>query len=382
MSTNAKPKPLTYQFHPLELSLIGYSGVGKTTLLTRVITHLKERWKLAYVKHDAHAFEMDKEGKDTFRARSSGADAVYISSAEQHAFLADGEDSLFSRKSRFLDFDAVLIEGYKMLAIDKICFLDDEGRILSELSDESRAGIKAFVGAQEKGPDLPQPYFHRDDSEGLASFIEHLWLEKIRARPLKALILAGGRSERMGQDKGLLDYRGKPEVYHLYDVLAKLGLSPVLSVREDQWPELDAKAYRVLSDKFLGLGPLSGLLTAMDSDPNAAWLVLACDLPLLNETTLEHLLESRSGKKMATAYRSMHDGLPEPLCAIYEPKIRMRLFEALGLGLSCPRKVLLNSDTLMLDPIDPLALENANTPEDFQKFQSLLKERTAYAPHS
>lgn len=85
---------------------------------------------------------------------------------------------------------------------------------------------------------------------------------------------------------------------------------------------------------------------------------------------------------MATAYRSMHDGLPEPLCAIYEPKIRMRLFEALGLGLSCPRKVLLNSDTLMLDPIDPLALENANTPEDFQKFQNLLKERTAYALHS
>lgn len=372
MSINAKPQ--SYNFHPLELAFVGHSGVGKTTLMEGVVARLKERWKLAYVKHDAHRFQMDAEGKDTFRAAEAGALGVYISSAEKFAFLSAEEDSLFTRKSRFLDFDAVLVEGYKSLSIDKICFLDASGDLPEGLAEEAKSGIKAYVGSSASSGF--SPYFCRDDVDALSDFIESIWLEKLQKRPLKALILAGGMSQRMGQDKGLIKYSGRTQVERLSEQLHALGIDSYLSLRAEQKWELPNS--KIIHDRFLGFGPFSGLLTAMEEDRNAAWLVIACDLPLLTSETLENLLKARDPRKMATAYRSANDGLPEPLCAIYEPKIRMRLYEAMGLGLSCPRKVLLNSDSLILEPLDSLALENANTPDDFLKLKNLLDERSAH----
>ncbi|MGH8259756.1 MAG: NTP transferase domain-containing protein, partial [Steroidobacteraceae bacterium] len=112
-------------------------------------------------------------------------------------------------------------------------------------------------------------------------------------------------------------------------------------------------------------GPIAGILAAQAQHPEAAWLVLACDLPFLDGQTLEHLLRSRHPDRLATAYRSSHDGLPEPLCAIYEPASREAIRAYVASGRDCPRKFLIQADTALLDQPDPRALDNVNTPAEY-----------------
>ena len=103
---------------------------------------------------------------------------------------------------------------------------------------------------------------------------------------LRGLVLAGGRSERMQTDKGALHYHGLDQRQHTAALLAEFCPDVRVSVRPDQAAELPA-GLTALPDTFLNLGPLGGILSAFQADPNAAWLVLACDLPFLTRDTLE-----------------------------------------------------------------------------------------------
>jgi molybdopterin-guanine dinucleotide biosynthesis protein A len=91
---------------------------------------------------------------------------------------------------------------------------------------------------------------------------------------------------------------------------------------------------------------------------------VACDLPLLDGETLDQLVAARDPGRLATAFRSAHDGLPEPLCAIWEPASAAPLLRWVETGQSCPRKFLLRHDARLLDAARPRALENANTPDE------------------
>lgn len=125
--------------------------------------------------------------------------------------------------------------------------------------------------------------------------------------------------------------------------------------------------------KFSDHGPLSGILSAMEKFPKAAWLILACDLPFVDDKTLKHLLRYRDSGKIATAYKSHFNNLPEPLCAIYEPKAKNRLVSFFNNNIVCPRKILINSKPRLLKLKNKKALDNINTPEEYQKAVSFLK---------
>ena len=110
---------------------------------------------------------------------------------------------------------------------------------------------------------------------------------------------------------------------------------------------------------------------AMNGAPTApevalnAWLVLACDLPFLDAATVRHLIERRAPGRLATAYRSASGGLPEPLCAIYEPASRASLEEWIAQGLNCPRKWMNRSEIELLDLPNAHALDNVNTAHEY-----------------
>ncbi|MFC4685349.1 NTP transferase domain-containing protein [Epilithonimonas pallida] len=191
---------------------------------------------------------------------------------------------------------------------------------------------------------------------------------------LNGLVLAGGKSRRMGNPKDKINWHGKEQRYYAADLLTPFCDEVFISCRQDQLENFDLN-YNALTDTFLNMGPFGGILSALRSQRDKAWLVVACDLPLLDEKSLEFLIENRNIEKAATTYESPFDGLPEPLITIWEPKSYPLLLNFLGSGITCPRKVLINSDTLILKPGNPDSLMNVNTPEDMVKAQDILRKQ-------
>ncbi len=181
------------------------------------------------------------------------------------------------------------------------------------------------------------------------------------------LVLSGGKSTRMGMDKGLIPYHGVPQREYLYELLEKVCEKVFMSVRGDQLEEVDNRFNTIVdSDEFRG--PYNGLLSAHKKYPEAAWLVLACDLPLIDEAALNDLLLKRDPKKLATAYAVKENPLPEPLCAIWEPQALEKSIVYLGKGnSSCPRKFLINNDVKLVFPDRPEVLMNANSQTEYKE---------------
>ncbi|MBG30663.1 MAG: molybdenum cofactor guanylyltransferase [Opitutae bacterium] len=185
--------------------------------------------------------------------------------------------------------------------------------------------------------------------------------------PPNGLLLAGGRSSRMRHDKATLSYDGQIQLERATKLLSQFCPNVHLSLRKNQNAPVESLNLPIIADAFGEIGPLGGILSAFASKPEHAWLVLACDLPFLGEDTLKHLLEERDTKKLATAYSSSHDGLPEPLCAIYEPSAARQLNHFFQeKKLLCPRKILMQTEPKLIDPLDQRALDNINTPEEYQ----------------
>ena len=176
----------------------------------------------------------------------------------------------------------------------------------------------------------------------------------------------------MGTDKAALIHPdGRTLARRAYDLLAGAGCAAVfLSLREGQ--EIppgfsDLTTVRVVRDPAgTGQGPLAGMIAAMRSAPAADWLVLACDLPRLDPATLTRLTTAKLPNEMFLCYRSEFDGLPEPLCAFYGGGVLPVLEQAVAAGGCCPRKVLIRGGCRLLEPVAKRALDNTNTPQEWQ----------------
>lgn len=191
------------------------------------------------------------------------------------------------------------------------------------------------------------------------------------ATPLYGLVLAGGRSTRMGTDKAALVHPdGRPLACRGVGLLSMDCSHVYVSLRHDQ--ELPPMIWEnpyvhiVRDPDGPGQGPLGGIVAAMRAAPGADWLVIACDLPRLDVPTLGHLVSSRLPDELFLCYRSEFDGLPEPLCGYYAARSIPILEQALAGGIRCPRKILIQNHCRLLEPVTPHALDNANTPADWK----------------
>jgi molybdopterin-guanine dinucleotide biosynthesis protein A len=189
---------------------------------------------------------------------------------------------------------------------------------------------------------------------------------------LFGLVLSGGRSRRMQRDKAGLHYGGKPQLVRAMDLLQPLVAQSFVSVRADQRSEPTRGAYDTIADIHADMGPIAGIHAALTTRPECAWLVLACDLPFLDAGTLEHLIARRVPSRLATAYRSSSDQLPEPLCAIFEPAALPQIERWISQGQKCPRAFLSQADVELLDLPSPHALDNINTVEEYAQAHAAL----------
>ena len=191
--------------------------------------------------------------------------------------------------------------------------------------------------------------------------------------PLYGLILAGGRSARMRRDKALLQYGGRTQVEETFDLVSGFTKGTFLSCRSDQWPDGLFAGLPQVHDSVTHAGPMAGILSAFSLQPDTAWLVVACDLPFLDPQTLQELISHRDAEVPATAYHSAHGGLPEPLCAIYEPAARAILLDFLNKGIRCPRNALIQSPAKLIHLQNPRALDNINHPEEYEEARQALQ---------
>jgi len=187
--------------------------------------------------------------------------------------------------------------------------------------------------------------------------------------PLRGLVLTGGHSSRMGQDKALLEVQGVTQLERSVALLEAFVDEVYVSVRGDQSAEPVRSRYRQITDQRADFGPAAGILAAHAYNPDSAWLVVACDMPLLQPGLLSELAERRSG--IATAFAGA-DGQPEPLCAIYEPAILHQMQElAEGSGRLSPRSLLSGQGVHLIKSESSGLLRSANTQQDMKELSEL-----------
>ncbi len=160
------------------VSIVGKSDSGKTTLIEKIVSELVQRgYRVATVKHDIHGFEVDKEGKDSWRHRRAGAEAVIISSPEQMALIksVDRDQTLAELRDRFIDgVDIIISEGFVKDVHPKIeVFRKERHRELLCAADER---LVAVVANQRF--DISVPCLNLDDAKGVADLIEKNFLQK------------------------------------------------------------------------------------------------------------------------------------------------------------------------------------------------------------
>jgi molybdopterin-guanine dinucleotide biosynthesis protein A len=179
------------------------------------------------------------------------------------------------------------------------------------------------------------------------------------------LVLAGGHSRRFGQDKAAVEIDDEPMLCRTVSVLQASVDRVFVSVRPDQSDDRLRRQFQLIIDQDDSLGPASGIFAAHNCWPDVAWLVIACDMPSLTVDDIRDLINARNGRRAATAYRNPDSGLPEPLCAIYEPDTlaRFQRQATVGKGLS-PRRLLADVDVELLDPQRKGLLSNINTVDD------------------
>lgn len=352
-------------------------------LAAEIIAALSPQYKCAY----ADSVHNDEVILPPGRL-ANGAVLEYTDQINNHQFNFGLGIKPMAFRQQFADADMVLVNGNHQPAKSQVVIISKNKaaslqKRLSQLTNvemfllaDSTIGVFDFI--KEAVPNWAQlPVYNLNQTDQIIAFFK---AKMQQARPaLNGLVLAGGQSIRMGTDKGKLNWHGKEQRYHLADMLKQYCEDVFISCRADQHKDISAQ-YQILPDTFLDLGPFGAILSAFREKPDCAWMVVACDMPLLNAETFEHLIEKRSTSSIATAYKNSADGFAEPLITIWEPKSYPVLLAFLAQGYSCPRKVLINSDTHLLEPLDDEVLTNVNTTEDFEKIKHHLTAKAANTP--
>jgi molybdopterin-guanine dinucleotide biosynthesis protein B len=169
------------------LTFVGFSGSGKTTLASQVVTQLKHKgYRVGVLKHDAHDFQMDVEGKDTYQYEAAGADLVAISSASKLNILERLQSPmpLHEILHRMTGVDLIIIEGYKQENVPKILV----ARTLEQLALSNQVSqLLAVASSLDEGNhevngllklSVQPPFLDINNITAITLFIEKWWKDQ------------------------------------------------------------------------------------------------------------------------------------------------------------------------------------------------------------
>ena len=336
-------------YHPNEIGIYGTDCSSISQLVQSCIAELKE-FHCLYVDADHsntsdHAMSQNKEKQ----FHSHFAEGIQH---QDNLLKSNAADVVFVNGNHYpADKQIVVINPAKEASLKRR--LDQLDSIQAVIIRESEDEIFTFL--REKMTDSTLIIREQNISE-----LHNTIRNSITTPPLKALILAGGKSQRMGHDKSEINYHGKSQSEYMHDLCVACGLDTYYSRAHDDASD----SVQVIKDRFVNMGPLGAICTAFMKDRHSAWLVIACDMPFVNQEAIERIIEARNPSHYATSYSKSMDVFPEPTFTIYEPKSYQRMMEFISLGYTCPRKVLINSDIKKVVATDEKILSNINTPEE------------------
>ncbi len=365
----ALEKPMGGAFHRQEWGIIGAPCDVITGLAKELEEKLGSFLKLGYLDADHN------KGRKKDKFFTSYTDKISFQQIQTFEPFRDKQNRKY-----FNHLDLLLVNGNHFIADQQIIIIHEKkkeslSRKLGRLTNvkmillmKSSDEIYDFV-IEHLGDKTDIPIHKITDIDKISNVI----IKEIQDQtpPLYGLVLAGGKSQRMGEDKGALFYHGKEQREYEADLLQSICNRVFISCRKNQ-DELIESRYTKLYDTFDGLGPYGGILSAFRAHPNAAWFTLSCDLPLLDEKTIKHLYNNRNPQKLATCFHNPTTEFPEPLITIWEPRSYPVLLEFLSMGYSCPRKVLINTDIEELEIPKLEAMKNVNDRNEYLEVKKMI----------
>ena len=351
-------------FAPNEIAILGATCGVIADLVNQVSKELSN-YKLAYFDA-SHAKSLDT-------ARDDKNLSEYVFHHEGNLQITTfGNINKFEQRLQFAQYDFVFINGNHYAGSKQIIFLDPKkeasiNKRIDQISDvqffvKMTSEVAPFQLLKDKFSNWNEiPQYEMIDVKKITNHIANIVKETIPT--IKGLVLVGGKSTRMGKDKSQLNYFGKPQKEVVKELLENQNLETFYSVKDFS---TSLEMTSEISDTFLNLGPFGGICSAFQKNPNTAWLVLATDVPFVNDELIKLLLEKRNPSKVATTIKGKEKEFVEPLITIYEPKAYPILLQYLAQGYSCPRKMLINSDVEIVE-VDDAFIRNVNTPEEFEE---------------
>lgn len=189
---------------------------------------------------------------------------------------------------------------------------------------------------------------------------------------IEVFILAGGKSRRMGSDKGLVNFKGEPMISRILRVLDKLNMKTSIISGNKEYMQFGKPVYQ---DLILDKGPLGGLYTALEFSSSPMVILLACDMPSINSESLNRLIALTTSGKMVVS----SDGKNiSPLFACYPQSLKKAVKETiLKDELKMLDFVLKQSYTLLDLTVggNALVLQNLNTKKELLAAENIEKHR-------
>lgn len=191
---------------------------------------------------------------------------------------------------------------------------------------------------------------------------------------LNGLVVCGGKSTRMGRDKFLLDYHGRPQYLHVHGLLRLFCSEVFISCSEAQEPLITAGIRRITDEPACAAnGPAAGVLSAFGHGGDKDWLVIGCDYPLLVGADVQRLVDCFRANRRPVAYYEGRTGYFEPLLAVYPASCAAALQASAAAGDYSLQQFLIRQDAVKCPASDERRLCSADTPEDYDRVMQYLR---------
>lgn len=186
-------------------------------------------------------------------------------------------------------------------------------------------------------------------------------------KELYGLVVCGGKSTRMGTDKSLINYHGKPQRYYVYEMLEWVCDKVFISCNRAQATKIIAP-YQIMADlpNLENVGPMAALLTAFSTYPDKDFLVVGCDYPFITTRDLKEFEKVLDREQSASAFYNEENDIYEPLLAYYSERSGNEIQRMYTGNQYSLQHFLKEHGAEKYNPVRPKRMISIDTPEDFQ----------------